>query len=731
MRMGKLGNQSFELAALWGMAKELGYSPEIPLEWPYQEYFKHEFTVGEKLPFDNDTCEPAFEFIGWDWWKKSLKRNGDVLSISGWLQSSKYWNENREWARKLFEFKDEFAYPLIIKYRDILDANRETIAITVRVGQDYKDNGNYEILSITYYLGALFEKFPSWRNYNILIFSDDAAYCKLNFTHENMHVIEENDISQLFLASRCKHFILANSTFSWWASYLSKGEGYTLYPSKYYKHTLEDTNLRDFWLGEWEPFRYDYKMDFRDVTFTIPVTYDHPHRLENYDVCINYLYKHLLTNIFVGERALTSSSFERDDVEHYTYKYPTFHRTRMLNELANQAETPYIVNMDADVFIPVLQIYLAVEALRNGISMIYPYDGRFARLDRGLYMGKMKAELDCGYFKSGEPIRGTRTIDPPSFGGAIFWNKEDFIYGGMENENMISYGPEDYERYHRFTHLGYKVVRIPGTIYHMDHWVGPDSGGGGNPNFDPNHREYDRIKLMGNEELLEEINKWPWVNHYLSGYYEEITEGSVRSAKEIFKSMNIVYSPLVPEIKSIIDVSGGCGGWWKGIREYGYTGEYKMTDWRVPKHKLIVPRNDYAEYDLTNKDGIFPFNKKFDLSICVEVGEHIPEEYASSLIELLCTLGHSVLFSAAIPHQGGSNHVNEQWGSWWADLFAKHGYYPLRPLLRDYVRNVKDIELWYKNNIILYSPKAPPSKLEDYVHPELYTNIIGSLTEWQ
>lgn len=730
-RMGRLGNMLFQAGALWGMAKQLGYSPELPERWMYQGYFKHEFTVGEKLPFNKDVCEPAFEFVGLDWWRKSLEKNEPITSISGWLQSPMYWDNNRDYIKMLFELTDEFRHPLYLKYRHLYEADKETIAITVRVGEDYKRNGNYEILPITYYLGALMYKFPSWRNYNILIFSDDAEYCRNNFTHENMFVIEENDISQLYLASICKHFILANSTFSWWASYLSKGDGHTLYPSKYYKASLENTNLRDFWPPEWESFQYDYKFNLEDVTFIIPVKYDHDNREENLSMCVNYLNKHFITNIIVGEQGgtkffdmYTSTPW----IYHYMpFTYDEFHRTRMLNDMANESDTPYIVNMDADVFIPVLQVVLTMEQLRNEhAAMVFPYDGRFARVQREPFAHIMKRELDTGYFKG--TFKGTRSFDPASVGGAIFWNKEDFIYGGMENEHMISYGPEDVERHNRFKTLGYKIVRIPGTIYHLDHFCGMDSGGGGNVHFDANHKEEARISKMNNEELLNELNGWEWVNRYLSGYYEEITEGSIRSAREVYKAL--ARYPQTKTINSIIDVSGGAGGWWKGIREAGYKGVYHMTDWKVPKHKLLLAPEDYHEYDLTS--GLqFPFSGKYDMAICMEVAEHIPAQYAKGLVQLLCNLSDRILFSAAIPHQGGNNHWNEQFQSYWGDIFKENGYGSIgNPTVRELIKNKKEIEPWFRQNIVLYI-KGASFVPEDYVLPEMYTNIIGSLTDWK
>jgi hypothetical protein len=65
---------------------------------------------------------------------------------------------------------------------------------------------------------------------------------------------------------------------------------------------------------------------------------------------------------------------------------------------------------------------------------------------------------------------------------------------------------------------------------------------------------------------------------------------------------------------------------------------------------------------------------KSDLAICLEVAEHLSADRGQSLIEDLCALAHVVLFSAAVPRQGGTKHINERWQSYWAAQFRERGY---------------------------------------------------------
>jgi hypothetical protein len=75
---------------------------------------------------------------------------------------------------------------------------------------------------------------------------------------------------------------------------------------------------------------------------------------------------------------------------------------------------------------------------------------------------------------------------------------------------MISYAPEDAERWDRFHALGLDVRRIGGALYHMDHWIGPDSSKR-HGDFYGNYEELLRIRSLSGEELRKEVKIWPWV----------------------------------------------------------------------------------------------------------------------------------------------------------------------------------------------------------------------------
>ena len=118
----------------------------------------------------------------------------------------------------------------------------------------------------------------------------------------------------------------------------------------------------------------------------------------------------------------------------------------------------------------------------------------------------------------------------------------------------------------------------------------------------------------------------------------------------------------------------------------------------VDNADLQVPKRTIVKHDLTQS---FDLDRKFDLATCLEVAEHLPQGCARQLVSNLTSLAPIVLFSAAIPHQGGTNHINEQWPEYWAELFAEHNFRPV-DCLRESLWDDDNVAYWYAQNLILY-----------------------------
>jgi hypothetical protein len=205
---GNLGNQLFQIASCIGIAKHFGTEAAFPV-WEYEKYFENPLPKLGKV--GKPVKEQHFHF--------DFNQFSNDCDITGWLQSEKYFEDCKEEIKKQFKFSQSL-YERVGMMNRFAPVN--SIAISIRRG-DYVNNPNYALLPINYYIGALLKEFPDYHNYNIIIFSDDMEYCKLHFQClPNVYYAEGNAIEQLCLMSLCDHFIIANSTFSWWGCYLAE-----------------------------------------------------------------------------------------------------------------------------------------------------------------------------------------------------------------------------------------------------------------------------------------------------------------------------------------------------------------------------------------------------------------------------------------------------------------------------------------------------------------------------
>lgn len=490
-KYGRLGNQLFQIHSALGLAEKHNAQVAFPA-WDYESYFDSPLIHSEMQA--KRVSERHYHYHDWN-----LTESCDLF---GYLQSEKYFGSAR------LKFKPSFLDAQRAKHAELF--SREVICIHIRRG-DMVGNPNYYQLPPTYYLHALLTHFPAWRGQHILFISDDIAYCKLHFEClPNAFFAQGTDIEDMALASQCQHFILSNSSFGWWCAYFGeKPNSKVVHPGHLFDGKLSLNDARDYYPERWiRHYRDEYKLDLSDVTFTIPLHFDHISRKENLDLSLGYLQAAFYANYLFMEQGANRQFDYTQQWGKYTYvNYPYFHRTKMLNEMANQSYTPYLVNWDCDIFIPPAQLYLMAESLRQGADMVFPYDGRFARMPRTEWLNRLQSHTDIGVtaatvFKGQEP-------DHNSVGGAVAWNKRAFYEGGMENENFISFGPEDCERHDRFKKLGYNIRRIPGCLFHLNHHVGVNSSPR-NPHFQHNQAELEKIRRSTEQELRNYINTWPW-----------------------------------------------------------------------------------------------------------------------------------------------------------------------------------------------------------------------------
>jgi hypothetical protein len=202
----------------------------------------------------------------------------------------------------------------------------------------------------------------------------------------------------------------------------------------------------------------------------------------------------------------------------------------------------------------------------------------------------------------------------------------------------------------------------------------------------------------------------------------EIAEGSIRAAAKVAPLVLQITGPL----QSVVDVGGGSGGW---LREFSRAGVERVAliDAAVVEPHLLIPRECFHPADLEKQ---LPELGRFDMACSLECAEHLSESRAEPLVEWLTSAADVVLFSAAIPGQGGHKHINEQFPVYWSDLFGKFNFVR-RDVVRQHLLGDASIPWWYRQNLLLYVkegrqlPNSPPDFLPEefgLMHREVENN---------
>lgn len=215
---GRLGNQLFQLAAVVGIGRKLGYDIKFPKDFDVPRVFKLDSSILADRQYVMGLPQVGERFFHFD---EGLFTVPDNVDIAGYLQTEKYFEHVEDEIRNLFTFHDHVQLGADKLYPK-LDA--ETVSIHVRRG-DYVDKQSHHPLCTPEYYQAAINEFTD-KNYYYIIFSDDINYCKEFFgEQENILYLNNTDpFIDLCLMSMCDHNIIANSSFSWWAAWLNKNK---------------------------------------------------------------------------------------------------------------------------------------------------------------------------------------------------------------------------------------------------------------------------------------------------------------------------------------------------------------------------------------------------------------------------------------------------------------------------------------------------------------------------
>ncbi len=244
------------------------------------------------------------------------------------------------------------------------------------------------------------------------------------------------------------------------------------------------------------------------LTIGIPVRIDSEERKANLQVVIKYLAL-LQCRIMVleaDEQPLAADLCRKNSVDYRFIKdtNAVFHRTHYINLLLQMAQTEVVGIWDADVLVDYPQIFEALLMIRNGATISYPYDGRFIKLSEEISV-QIRQNWDFGYLRS---FRMKSFLGRQLCGGAYLVHKQRYLQCGGENEHFTGWGPEDAERQHRVTILGFKACHISyGELFHLYHPTGTNSNSLSKEETRRQREELIKICCMSPVELKSYIMK--------------------------------------------------------------------------------------------------------------------------------------------------------------------------------------------------------------------------------
>jgi SAM-dependent methyltransferase len=181
---------------------------------------------------------------------------------------------------------------------------------------------------------------------------------------------------------------------------------------------------------------------------------------------------------------------------------------------------------------------------------------------------------------------------------------------------------------------------------------------------------------------------------YTGDWFAARRTGARRSAEIVLP----IVLDLIGRPASVVDLGCGTGSWLAVLRDHGVDDVLGIDGHYVDRGLLEIPEDRFLAHDLRLP---LRLSRRFELAISLEVGEHLPPHEADRFVETLTALAPVVLFSAAVPHQGGTGHLNEQWQDEWADRFRACGF-TVVDAIRPRVWDDAAVKVFYRQNTLLF-----------------------------
>lgn len=252
------------------------------------------------------------------------------------------------------------------------------------------------------------------------------------------------------------------------------------------------------------------KLVLNDLSIVIPISIDNHDRLENLNIVYDYLNRHIDCELIIVDKKNIIDIPER--IKHRViYKRIKddlpFQQTRLCNEGCKLSNKKNICFYDADVIMNKDQFFEACCLIdANPKSIVIGYDGTCYNVPRPYIKYIIDDKIN------NIPLKSCKKRRVNSLGGFIFFNREEFIKGGMYNENFVYWGGEDDELIFRFKTLGYEIKRANGCLYHIDHKRGQYARIF-HPEYQKNKNELNKVSNMNREQIEKYIKTWEWCNY--------------------------------------------------------------------------------------------------------------------------------------------------------------------------------------------------------------------------
>lgn len=270
--MGRLGNQMFQFSSSIGIANKLGYEVVFPIEncFTFMSNGPIDPKTGQTMNVKCDLLECFSLPAGFFRTAQEIKVNfvarekeftfdpdmykiPDWTDLSGYFQTEKYFKEYRDQILEFFSFRPEVEEGAFSYWKNyILPFLDEDSGVSIHIRRgDYTLYPNHHPTCTKDYYDKAINSFGP--DVKFLVFSDDTEWCRSNFTGEKFHVVDSmNPYVDLRLITLCDHHINANSSFSWWGSWLSQKENKrVICPSSWFGSAI-NKDTRDVYCEGWE-----------------------------------------------------------------------------------------------------------------------------------------------------------------------------------------------------------------------------------------------------------------------------------------------------------------------------------------------------------------------------------------------------------------------------------------------------------------------------------------------